>query len=194
MVVPSSRLLPDQLVARGDPERGVEVRERLVEQEDLGLADDGAAERHALPLAARERLRLAAQEGCEAQLLGHGPHPALDLGARDPPPAQPESDVLEHGHVRVEGVGLEHHGDVPVLGRHRVHHPAVDAHLARGDRLEPGDHAERRRLAAAGRAEQHHELAVRDREVEVPDGGLAAVVALGEPLERDRRQRRAPGR
>jgi hypothetical protein len=36
---------------------GVEVGQRLVEQEDLGVAHDGAAHRHALALAARELAR-----------------------------------------------------------------------------------------------------------------------------------------
>ena len=47
---------------------------------------------------------------------------------------------------------------------------AVDADLARADRFEPGDHAQQRRLAAAGRADEHHELAVLDFEVDVLDG------------------------
>ena len=44
-----------------------------------------------------------------------------------------------------------------------------------GRRLEPGDHAQRRRLAAAAGAEEGHELAALDREVEVLDHGLGAV-------------------
>jgi hypothetical protein len=34
--------------------------------------------------------------------------------------------------------------------------------------FEPGDHAQRRRLAAAGRAEQAEEIAVLDREARIP--------------------------
>ena len=41
---------------------------------------------------------------------------------------------------------------------------------------EPRDHPQRRRLAAAGRAEQRHELAVGDVEVELVDGDGRAVV------------------
>ena len=36
---------------------GVEIRQRLVEQKDLGIANDGAAHRDALTLAAGERFR-----------------------------------------------------------------------------------------------------------------------------------------
>ena len=43
----------------------------------------------------------------------------------------------------------------------------ADPDLAGADRLEPGDHREQRRLAAAGRADQHDELAGLDLEVDV---------------------------
>ena len=51
--------------------------------------------------------------------------------------------------MRIERVGLEHHGE-PALRRADVRHIAtVDQHLAGGDILEPGDEAQKRRLAAA---------------------------------------------
>ena len=49
---------------------GIEVGERLVEQEDLGLADDGAADRDPLALAARQLLGLALQQRAEVQDVG----------------------------------------------------------------------------------------------------------------------------
>src|SRR3712207_7373196 len=48
--------------------RSVEVRERLVEQEHLGVAHDGAAHRHALPLPAGERFGLARSEEHTSEL------------------------------------------------------------------------------------------------------------------------------
>ena len=50
----------------------------------------------------------------------------------------------------IQGVALEHHGDVPVLGLHVVHQLAVDVQLAAGDILQPGDHPQGGGLAAAG--------------------------------------------
>src|ERR671914_36362 len=70
---------------------------------------------------------------------------------------QPERHVLEDRHVRVERVVLEHHRDVAVLRRHVVDEVAADEDLARGRLLEPGDHAQRRRLAAARGSDQHDE-------------------------------------
>ena len=42
---------------------------------------------------------------------------------------------------------------------------------ARGHLLQPGDHAQHRRLAAAGRPEQGAELALADGQVEIADRG-----------------------
>jgi hypothetical protein len=42
-----------ELVAHLHAQRGVQVGQRFVEQEDQRLADDGAADRHALALPAR---------------------------------------------------------------------------------------------------------------------------------------------
>ena len=49
---------------------GVEVRQRLVEQEHLRIAHDGAAHGDALALAAGELARIAVEQGAEAEDLG----------------------------------------------------------------------------------------------------------------------------
>ena len=95
-----------------------------------------------------------------------------------------EGHVVEHAHVRVERVVLEHHGDVAVHRRQVVDHLAVDGDEPRADRLEPGDHPERRGLAAAGRPDEDHELLVEDLQVEVPDG-VDAFVELVDVLQDD---------
>jgi hypothetical protein len=82
-------------------------------------------------------------------------------------------------------VALEHHRDVPVTGGDLVDHLAADPQLARGDVLESGDHVQRRRLAAAGRADEDHELAIGDAQVEVLDGFEAVRIALDHLVEDD---------
>ena len=72
--------------------------------------------------------------------------------------------------MRVERVALEDHRDVTALRREVVDDAVADPDDAVADGLEAGDHAERGRLAAAGRADEHHELAVRDVEIEPVDG------------------------
>ena len=51
------------LDARRDAQRRVEIGQRFVEQENVGLAHDRAADRHALALAAGEIARIAASSG-----------------------------------------------------------------------------------------------------------------------------------
>jgi hypothetical protein len=62
--------------------------------------------------------------------------------------------------VRVEGVILEDHGDVAVLGGDVVDALVADVDVAFGDFLEAGDHAEGGGFAAAGGADEDDELAV----------------------------------
>ena len=66
---------PSELGAGLDAELGVQVRERLVEQEDLRVAHHGSAERDALPLAARELARLPLQHGIQAERARDGLEP-----------------------------------------------------------------------------------------------------------------------
>ena len=62
---------------------------------------------------------------------------------------------------------------------------SAEADLAARHLLEPGDHAQRRRLAAAGRADEDHELAILDLDVEVVDGERPVGVALADVIEDD---------
>ena len=101
------------------------------------------------------------------------------------PGAQSEGDVLEHAHVRIERVALEHHRHVPLPSAEIVHHVVADADLAVADLLEPGNHAQCRRLPAARRSDEHHELAVRDGEAQVGDGADAVSEHLRDAIERD---------
>src|SRR5207253_10208943 len=165
---------------------GVEVGQRLVHQERLRLADDRAPHRDALPLPARQLGRPALQHLVEAEnacdLLDS---PAL-LRLRDLSHAEPEDEVLVHGLVRVERVVLEDHRDVALARGQVVDDAIADPDLAVGDLLEPGDHPERRRLAAPRRADEDDELALRDLEVEIVDRQRAAAVLLRNVAEPDR--------
>ena len=146
---------------------GIQVGQRLVHQEDLGVTHDGAADGDALALAARERLRLAVEVLGDTQDLGSGANLAVDLVFGDLLELKRKRHVLVHRHVGVQSVALEHHGDVAVLGRHVVDALAVDEHVARGNVLQAGDHAHRRGLTAARGTNENDELLVVNGEVEV---------------------------
>ena len=161
---------PGDLDAHLRPEAGIEVRERLVEQEDVRLAYDGAADGDALALSARELLRLAAEQFLDLQHAGGFRNLAVDLGLLRAQHLERKAHILGHRHMRVERVGLEHHGDAAIRSRHRIHGLAADQQLTGGDLLQPGDHAQQGGLAAAGWADENDQLAVLDGERDVADG------------------------
>ncbi len=81
--------------------------------------------------------------------------------------------------MRVERVGLEHHGELALDRGGRSHVAAVDEELAGGGLLQPGDHAQQCGLTAAGRADDDDEFAVGDVEVEFADDLQVAVLLAG---------------
>src|SRR5256885_38932 len=78
-------------------------------------------------------------------------------------------DVVAHRHVRVEGVTLKDERHITVLRLEPNDAPAVDQDVAAIGILEPGEHAQRGRLAAPRRTNQYQELAVGDIEREMID-------------------------
>ena len=164
-----------QLDAHLHAQHRIEVGQRLVEQEDLRLAHQRAADGDALALAAGQLRRLAVHQLVELQQRGDlvgapGLHLARGAGDR-----QREGDVLAHRQMRVERVGLEHHGDAALGRMHPGDVGAVDEDRPRRHHFQPGDHAQHRRLAAAGRPEQGAELALADRQVDIADRGEVAI-------------------
>jgi hypothetical protein len=182
---PEALVQAGQLRPHRDTQLGVQVRQRLVHQERLRLAHDRAAHRHALTLAAREHRRLAREQLVQAERARDLLHPALALGARHAPQLEPVGQVVLDRHVRVQGVVLEHHGDVAPLGLEARDVLAIDQQPALADVLQARDRAQDRRLAASRGAHEHDELAVGDVEVHRVDGLEAVRIALGDLLEPD---------
>jgi PAS domain S-box-containing protein len=166
-----------------DAQLGVEVRQRLVEEEGRRFAHDGAAHGHPLALPARQLARLAVEIVADFQDAGGLAHAAVDVVVGDLPVPQPVGEVPIDRHVRVKRVVLEHHRDVAVGRVEPVHHPLADRHVSMGDLLEPRDHAQERRLPAAGRPHQHHEGAVLDVGRDLVHGADVAVIDLRHPVD-----------
>ena len=152
---------PADLAARRDAQRRIEIGQRLVEQEHLGVAHDGPPERHALALAAGERVRLAIEKAREPERAGHRRHAPLDLGAAAPtggaarrPGCRPRSCA---GRAHRTGTPWRCRGPWPAHGL--TSRPSMES-VPDEIELQAGDHPERRGLAAPRRPEQHHELAV----------------------------------
>ena len=172
----------------------VERAERLVEQQHPRLDGERPGQRHALPLAARELLRIALVEAGELHQIEQLQRPAADLGAGRTggarPHLEPEGDVLEDGHVAEQRIGLEHEADIALLHRLGRGVLVAEEDAARGGGLEPGDEPQQRGLARARGPEQRDQLARADVERHVVERRVAREF-LADVLDADI-QRRAP--
>ena len=153
---------------------GVQVAQRLVEQEHLGVAHDGAAHRHALALTAGKLGRLAVQQVFDLQDGRHALDAFFDFSLGDLACFQSKGEIAAYVHVGIERVRLEHHGDIPVLGRNVVDYPIAHADLARGDRFQARNQVEQRRFTASRRPYQDQELAGLDGDVDALEDPDAA--------------------
>ncbi|MEY9789597.1 hypothetical protein ABIE77_004156 [Sinorhizobium fredii] len=116
--------------AHVDPELRVEVRQRLIEQEELGLAHDGASHRNTLALTARQLRGFAIQKVRDLQQLRGSSNGLLAVSRRYAADLHAELDVLSNGHRRIKRVGLEDHRDVAIFRRQLVHHLAGNPDLS----------------------------------------------------------------
>ena len=180
----------DELRTHSDTQLRVEIREGLVHEERLRLPHDRAAHRHALPLAARQLGRPASEQVLEAEESCNLGDSARGFGLLRAADLEAVAEVLADRHVRIEGVALEDHRDVPV-----ARSPVRDLASSDGEPtvrglLEACNQPEERRLPAAGGTDQDEELAVLDRERHVVDRDDAASECLRHMLEDDLSQRR----
>ena len=155
----------------------VECAERLVEQQDRRPVDERPGERHTLGLATGQLGRLATLVAWELDQIEHLRDPGPDLRIADLGAPQPESHVLVDRQVREQRVVLEDGVDVPLVRRQPGNVLALELDQAGGRCLEPADHPQRRRLAAAGWAKEREEFPGLDLEVDVVDDhGLAVAL------------------
>src|SRR5262249_38949487 len=139
----------DQLSTHIDPQLGVQVTQWLIKQEDFRLPHNRPAYCDALPLSTRELLRLAVEQIADTENVSRGFDPTLDLVPRGTAQLEREGHVFVDRHVRVEGIILEHHGDITVFWGYIVHQALTDIDLSCRDVLQPCDHAQRRCLATS---------------------------------------------
>ncbi len=186
---PHLALDPLELELHGLSELEVQRPERLVEQQRPRPVHQGAGQRHALLLTTRQLPWAALLAALELDQAQHLVDPRIDQPLLELPAAEPERDVVEHRHVWEERIALEDQVDVAPVRRDPHDVVAVQQDPTRRRRLEARDHAQRRRLATAGRPEQREELTAVDPQVDALDRLdvlLRRLVALGDPHHLDR--------
>src|SRR5690606_5960167 len=150
-----------------DTQFGIEVGKRLVEQEGDRAPHDGATDRDTLALSAGKLAGPPFEVGLDFQHAGRFGNAFDDLRLRHLRVFQSEGEVLPDGHMRVERIGLEHHGQPALCRRHIVHPLAVDLDVAAGDLFQAGDHPQQCRFSAAGGADENDEFSIADVEIDI---------------------------
>ncbi len=128
---------------------GIEIRQRLIEQEGRRIAHHGAADGDALALATGQRCRATVEIGFQPQRLAGFLNALVLLGFRQLRRVEPETDVLAHGHMRIDRIVLEHHGDVALFGVTFIDDFTADLEMTARNILKPCNHAQGGGLATA---------------------------------------------
>ena len=76
-------------------------------------------------------------------------HPGGDFRLRQAVLLQAEGNILLNGHMGKQGIGLEHHINRPLIGRHARQIHAVEHNLPGGRLFKARQHAQQRRFPAA---------------------------------------------
>ncbi len=105
---------PGDQVRQRAAQAGVQAGERLVEQQGVAGRKQQAAERHSVPLSARQPGRHGAQQPAQAQHAGH-------LGQLRLTGRASVGQVGPHGQVREQGGVLAQQADPPFPRGHRAH-------------------------------------------------------------------------
>src|SRR5580704_11106022 len=147
----------DDLTPHLDPQFRIEIRERLVEKERLGLLDNRPTDRHALTLTTRELRRPARQQLGNLENLGGTTDASVNLGLFYLLIDQAKTKVFVDAHMRIKGVRLKHHRHTPRRRQKMITAYSADVHFTGGQVFEPGDHPQQGRFPASRGADENGE-------------------------------------
>ena len=170
----------EQVILQVDAGEGIERRERLVEQQHLRPRHQRARDRDALRLAAGQFARPDARLVGQADAVERARDARIALRLRAV--LEAEADIVGDGEPRQQARLLE--DDADLLVRRGDRH-AVEHDLALGRRVEAGDGAQQRGLAAARAADHHDDLARRDVERDAVERAHAVGIGLADAVEHE---------
>ncbi|EKS68347.1 hypothetical protein BURK_024995 [Burkholderia sp. SJ98] len=142
----------------------VERGERLVHQQQGRIDDQRPRETHALTHPARQFTRIRVLEAVETDQVDRGQRALAPLARGHALRFQTRFHVLQHGQPRKQREGLKHHRDA-LRGTAQRLVQISDFAARRLD--QPGDDAQKRRLARARTSEQSDDLAFAQREIRI---------------------------
>ena len=180
-------------MARPLAQGGIEVRQRLVQQQHARLGRERPGERHPLLLATRELRDAPRAEPLQVHQRERPVDAPVQLGAAHAERLEPEGDIGPDVQVREQGVVLEHHAEPARHRRHPGHVVALDQHPSLVGSLESRQQTQRRRLAAPARSQQRQQLAALESQGDVVDRN-SPVEPLHQPVEAKEGAHRPPSR
>ncbi len=172
----NTQLLLDaaDLLAQLHPDLGIQRRERLIQQQHARPDGQRPRQRHTLLLPAGKLVGVAVAILIQVDQAEHLADALLDLGLGGLAHLQPKTDVLPHRQVGEQGIRLEHHAHVALVGRLVGNIFLVQRYPALRGQLKTGDHAQRGSFATARRAQEGNKFAFFHVQVEVFDNrGIA---------------------
>ena len=166
------------------PQLGVQVGKRLVHQKHAGLNDEGAGQGYTLLLAAGELVGLPVRQVGDLHQLQSLGHPGADLILGNLSGLQAVGHIFADRQVGKNGVVLEHHADIPLMGGNVVDALFSEIEIAAFNGVKTGDHTQKCGLAAAGGAQKRKKLSLPDVQGNAVERGKIAV-ALHRVLDDD---------
>ncbi len=148
---------------------GIERPERLVHQQDLGIADQHLGQTDALALAARQHMRIAIAERPEPDRGEPALRALQRVRARRALDLQPDGDVVDGGLPGKQRIGLEQVTGLPVEASQGL---VENPYRSRGRFEQAGGDVQQRRFSASGRPDNGDELAMLDPEPGLFDRGV----------------------
>ena len=155
--------------AQADADFRIQCRQRLVQQQHTGPHCKCTRQRHPLLLPAGQFKRIAVAEIRQADQPEHLGHPLVDDTSRKSRHLETKGHILRHGQIRKQRIGLEHQTNIALAGTKPRDLLSLNADMPRRRRFKTRHHAQHRRLAAAGRAQQRHKLTLADIKIKVFD-------------------------
>ena len=154
----------------------VETNRRLIENEKVGLVQKGIGQTDALAVTLGKCAYGFFLHLFQPAKLFHIANPLCDPAMRDSFEGGPIIEIFSHAHIVVERHVLRHVAEMSAgLQRLLENVEPGDRRPAGGRGHEPGQDAHGRGLAGAIRAEEAHDLALANLEIQIPDRGLAGV-------------------
>ena len=160
----------------------VQGSQRLVQEQNAGMVDQGAGDGHTLLLTAREGGDAATLKALEVDHSQHLLHLLPDLLLGSLLEAQTEGYVLVNVQMGKQRVLLKNRVDETAVGRDVRNFLPIEKHLSAIGRFKAADDPEGGGLTAPGWSKQSYELFVMDIQADIVENGLA-VKCLGYPTQ-----------